>query len=104
MATLHEKKVQFNSKLTISNTGGNLSTDSGLVLVKEFMESLNFSDLSKQYLGIEDKRLYHIHDNFSLMEQLIYQNIAGYSTDSSSNLLKQDPIFKVILDKSRLAS
>lgn len=104
MATLHEKKVQFNSKLTISNTGGNLSTDSGLVLVKEFMESLNFSDLSKQYLGIEDKRLYHIHDNFSLMEQLIYQNIAGYSTDSSANLLKQDPIFKVILDKSRLAS
>lgn len=68
MATLHEKKVQFNSKLTISNTGGNLSTDSGLVLVKEFMESLNFSDLSKQYLGIEDKRLYHILDNFSLME------------------------------------
>src|SRR5699024_7400193 len=57
-----------------------------------------------QYLGIEDKRLYHIHDNFSLMEQLIYQNIAGYSTDSSANLLKQDPIFKVILDKSRLAS
>lgn len=104
MSTLHEKKVQFNSKLTISNTGGNLSTNSGLVLVKEFMESLNFSDLSKQYLGIEDKRLYHIHDNFSLMEQLIYQNIAGYSTDSSANLLKQDPIFKVILDKSRLAS
>ena len=47
MATLHEKKVQFNSKLTVSNTGGNLSTDSGLILVKEFMDSLNFSDLSK---------------------------------------------------------
>ena len=38
------------------------------------------------------------------MEQLIYQNIAGYSTDSSANLLKQDPIFKVVLDKSSLAS
>ena len=104
MATLHEKKVQFNSKLTVSNTGGNLSTDSGLILIKEFMESFNFSDLSKQYLGIEDKRLYHTHDIFSLMEQLMYQNIAGYSTDSSANLLKQDPIFKVILDKSRLVS
>ena len=104
MATLHEKKVQFNSKLTVSNTGGNLSTDSGLILVKEFMDSLNFSDLSKQHLEIEDKRLYHTHDNFSLMEQLIYQNIAGYSTDSSANLSKQDPIFKVGLDKSNLAS
>ena len=68
------------------------------------MESLNFSNLSKQYLGIEDKRLYHIHDNFSSMEQLIYQNIAGYKMDSSANILKQDPVFKVILDKSRLAS
>ena len=64
MATLHEKKVQFNSKLTISNKGGNQSTDSGLILVKEFMESLNFSGLSKQYLAIEDKRLYHTYDNF----------------------------------------
>ena len=67
MATLHEKKVQFNSKLTISNKGGNQSTDSGLILVKEFMEFFNFSDLSNQYFGIEDKRLYHTHDNFSLM-------------------------------------
>ena len=90
--------------MTVSNTGGNLSTDSGLILVKEFTDSLNFSDLSKQHLKIEDKRLYHTHDNFSLMEQLIYQNIAGYSTDSSANLLKQDPIFKVVLDKSKLAS
>ena len=96
--------MKFNSKLTVSNTGGNLSTDSGLILVKEFMDSLNFSDRSKQHLKIEDKRLCHTHDNFSLMEQLIYQNIAGYSTDSSANLLKQDPIFKVVLDKSKLAS
>jgi hypothetical protein len=38
------------------------------------------------------------------MEQLMYQNIAGYPTVSSANLLKQGPIFKVILDESRLAS
>lgn len=104
MITLQEKKMQFNSKLTISNTGGNLSTDSGLILVKEFMESLSFSELSRRFLKIEDNRLYHTHNNLSLMKQLIYQNIAGYSTDSSANLLQQDPIFKEILDKSRLAS
>jgi len=39
-----------------------------------------------------------------LIEQLIYQNIIGYSIDFSTNKLKQDPIFKVILDKSSLAS
>ena len=35
---------------------------------------------------------------------MIHQNIAGYSTDTSENLLNQDPVFNVILDKSRLAS
>ena len=38
------------------------------------------------------------------MEQLIYQNIAGYSTDTSANLLKQDPVFQLVLDKSKIAS
>ena len=36
MATLQEKRINFNPKLTVSNTGGNLSTDAGLILVKEF--------------------------------------------------------------------
>lgn len=68
MATLHEKKVKFTSKMTVSNIVGNLSSDSGLILVKEFMDSLNFSDVSKKYLEIEDEQLYHTHNNLSLME------------------------------------
>jgi len=34
LATLHEKNVLFNSKMTTANTGGNLSTDSGLTLIR----------------------------------------------------------------------
>ena len=48
------KNVKFNSEISISNTCENLFTDSGLMLVKEFMESLPFSDLSKQFLKMED--------------------------------------------------
>lgn len=44
-------------KMTVSNPDGNLSSESGLILVKKIMDSLNFSGLSKQYLEIEDKRL-----------------------------------------------
>ena len=63
-----KKKVKFTSKMTVSNIVGNLSSDSGLILVKEFMDSLNFSDVSKKYLEIEDEQLYHTHNNLSLME------------------------------------
>lgn len=31
MAALQEKHVNFNSNMVVNNTGGNLSTDSGLV-------------------------------------------------------------------------
>ena len=104
MATLHEIKTKFNSNLTISNTGGNISNDCGLILVKEFMDSLDFTALSRKHLTIKDARLYHTHTNLSLMEQLIYQIIAGYTTDSAATLLKEDPAFKILFGKNRLAS
>lgn len=104
MAILQEKQVNFNSKMTVSNTGGNLSTDTGMILVKEFMDSIGFSELAKQLLHVKDNRLYCSHDNLSLLEQLLFQLIAGYPADSSANLLKEDPIFRLVLDKASIAS
>ena len=34
MATLHENILKFNQKMTVTNTGGNLTTDADLNLVK----------------------------------------------------------------------
>jgi hypothetical protein len=45
MATLHENTLKFNQKMTVTNTGGNLSTDAGLILVKEFLHSIGFEQL-----------------------------------------------------------
>ncbi len=104
MATLQEKCVNFNSNMVVNNTGGNLSTDSGLILVKEFMDSIGFSTLATHSLTFQDNRRYWHHDNISLLEQLLFQLIAGYATDSSANLLKEDPIFRLVLDKDGIAS
>lgn len=98
------KMRKIHLKMMVTNTGGNLSTDSGLVLVKEFMDSIGFSELAKQLLHVKDNRLYCSHDNLSLLEQLLFQLIAGYPADSSANLLKEDPIFRLALDKASIAS
>lgn len=45
MAILQKKRTNFNSKLMVSNTGGNLSTDAGLILVKKFIDSIGFTKL-----------------------------------------------------------
>ncbi|MFL2062106.1 transposase, partial [Marinilactibacillus psychrotolerans] len=104
MTSLHKNQVKFNSNLTISHTGGRLSSDSGLVLVKEVMNTFDFSHVAKQWLHIKDKRVYFTHDNLAILEQLIMQLIAGYSADSSANLLRQDPVFQAVLGKKELAS
>ena len=104
MATLQEKRVNFNSKMVINNSGGNLSTDSGLILVKEFMDSIGFSKLASQFLTFQDNRSHCFHDNISLLEQLLFQLIAGYPADSSANSLKEDPVFQLVLEKESLAS
>lgn len=104
MATLQENQVNFNSKLVVNNTGGDLSTDSGLILVKELMDSLDFSTLAHQLLRFKDNRKYWFHDNISLFEQLLFQLIAGYQADASANDLKEDPVFRLILAKKAIAS
>lgn len=73
MATLHENRLLFNSNVTVSHSGGNLSSDSGLILVKEFMDKFKFSRILRKNIQIQDDRLYHIHENESILEQIILQ-------------------------------
>ena len=40
MVTLQETAVKFNNNLHVSHTGGRLSSDSGLLLVDEDLETL----------------------------------------------------------------
>ena len=104
MATLHENNLKFNTKMTVTNTGGNLSTDAGLVLVKEFLHSIGFEQIMEDTLDFQDDRLAPTHLNESILEQLIFQLIAGYDTDVSANILRHDPFFQQMLEKSALAS
>ena len=104
MATLHENRLLFNSNITVSHSGGNLSSDSGLILVKEFMNRFNVSQIIKENIQIQDDRLYYVHGNESILEQIMLQLIAGYPTDSSADVLATDPIFQAVLNKKQLAS
>lgn len=104
MAILHENRLLFNSNISVSHSGGNLSSDSGLILVKEFMHTINFSNILKQNLIINDNRLYHKHTNQAIIKQILFQLIGGYQTDSSADILSKDPIFQSLLAKEQLAS
>lgn len=101
MKSLQHNKVNFNNKITFDFSGGNLSSDSGLLLVRSFFEKIGLRDVLKDFFDSHDGR---IHPVSSVIEQLLYTNIAGYHQDDASDELRHDPVFTSILDKKTLAS
>ena len=61
MATLHENTLKFNQKMTVTNTGGNISTDAGLILDKEFIHSIGFEQYMEKEIHIQHSSLSTTH-------------------------------------------
>ncbi len=105
MSTLQHKQLTFNKNITLANDGGKISSDSGLVLIKEFMNRIGFSSILEEQVKLTDSRKNPDHTYNDIIEQLLLQHIAGYSKDVAANRLRLDPIFKTIFsNKSTLAS
>lgn len=68
------------------------------------MHLLDFDHLINQYLWLHDTRACFKHSNTSILEQMILQLTAGYDTDSAANILSNDPIWQLLLEKENLAS
>jgi len=104
MATLPQITLDFNRKIKLSNDGGELSSDTGEFLFREFDEKIGFSKTLSQYLNLKDERRYYVHSNENLLRQKIYQIIAGYTDDDAADQLTRDPVFTQIIGTDALAS
>lgn len=101
MSSVQGNATNFNTNIFYNFLGGNLSSDSGLLPIRSFIEKLGLRLLLETYFNDSVNRK---HCQASIIEQLIYQSIAGYPTDYASNSLRHDPIFTKILGKDSLAS
>ena len=104
MNILLQKHLNFNRRFKINFDGGDLTSDAGLLLYKEFDEKIGFSYLIKKYLNQIDVNKFRIHSSVAIIIQKIYQHIAGYHVDDDADELRNEPIFKAILNKESLAS
>src|SRR5690625_307606 len=101
MATLPQITLDFNRQIKLTNTGGELSSDTGGFLFKEFDEKIGFSQTLAQNLKLNDDRRYYVHSNENLLQQKIYQIIAGYAEDDAADQLTNDPVFTQIIEIGR---
>lgn len=103
MHSLMDATLESNSKIKINFTGGDLSSDSGLLLIKEFAHKLGFHKLIKKSFKTND-HANRFHKDDENLCQMIYQILAGYFNDNDADELTNEPILNTILEKQGLAS
>ena len=79
--------------------GGRLSAHAGVVLLKDIDDQLGLThDLAMALTDPRDPRrvAFTVED---LLKQRVYQIVAGYEDANDANTLRDDPIFKLMLDR-----
>ncbi len=102
--SLFNQQLPFNftttKKLDVKFSSLDLSSDAGLLMVKQAEENIKicqgFADC------LEEKREVHKvkHSLVQLVSQRVYQIIGGYEDANDSNYLRNDPIFQLICGKT----
>ncbi|HOV15336.1 MAG TPA: transposase, partial [Spirochaetota bacterium] len=101
--TLCNKKINLSSKIKkqilVDFDGGNITGDAGIIIVKQIDTELKIS--KKMSDSIKDTRdqskIEHTLEH--LLQQRIYQILLGYQDCNDANTLRNDPIFKTVIDK-----
>src|SRR6202521_3490955 len=89
-------QLSFNSSLKVDFQGSRVTSDGGLVLVRELDERLGFGELVDRHLS-DSRRGKNIQLPLAdLLRQSIYSRLAGYADVHDAQRLSQDPTFRLI--------
>jgi hypothetical protein len=79
--------------------GGRLSSDAGIVLLKDIDEQLGLTRALAAVLS-DPRDAHRIHFTpEDLLKQRVFQIAAGYEDANDANILRDDPIFKLMRDR-----
>lgn len=88
-------QLSFNRFLRIAFQGSRITSNGGLILVRELDERLGFGELIEQHLT--DSRANNARLSFAdLLRQSVYSRLAGYEDVNDAERLSQDPAFRLI--------
>ena len=91
-------QLSFNSLLKVDFQGSRVTSDGGLVLVRELDERLGFGELIARHLA--DSRGKNTQLPLAdLLRQSLYSRLAGYEDLNDAARLSQDPTFRLIGSK-----
>ena len=103
MSSLANISLSFKSFCKVDFSGGDLSSNCGLLLLGQFMDNMGITSFLKETFSGDSQR-HKRHNDADILLQLILQNLSGYFTDDAADQLAYEPIMSTILHKNRLAS
>jgi DDE family transposase len=88
-------ELSFNGRLRVDFQGARVTSDGGLLLVRELDERLGFGELIERHLA--DVRGKNTQLPLAdLVRQSVYSRLAGYEDVNDAERLSQDPAFRLI--------
>lgn len=88
------------SKLVVTFDAGEVVTDPGLLLVREFDERIGFTPSIARLIADPRDQSYVLHPHVEILRQRQYQIIAGYEDCNDATLLRHDSVFKAIAGRA----
>lgn len=104
MDILNTVSLESNSQIKINFDGGDLSSDAGLLLLKEFCYKIGAAKLINRLFKTNDSAWFRVHKDDANLMQVIYQIFAAYFEDDCADELTNEPVMSAILEKDALAS
>ncbi len=104
MNSLHTISLESNTQIKINFDGGDLSSDAGLLLFKEFLFKIGAVKLISRLFKTNDSAGFRFHKDDANLMQAIYQIISAYFEDDCADELTNEPVMTTILNKDALAS
>ncbi len=94
-------QLSFNGRLKVDVQGSRVTSDGGLLLVRELDERLGFGALIERHLA--DARGKNTQLPLTdLVRQSVYSRLAGYEDVNDAERLSQDPAFRLVKTGGRL--
>src|ERR1035437_642310 len=89
-------QLSFNSSLKVDFQGSRVTSDGGLILVRELDERLGLEKLIEEHLSDSRQGLNKQFTLADLLRQSVYSRLAGYEDLNDAERLAADPTFRLI--------
>jgi len=98
----HCFRLNFTDKLKVFFKGSEVTSDGGLIAVREIDEQLGLTALAEEFLSDTRYGRNIQHELTELLRQSVYSRLAGYEDVNDAEKLRNDPALRAVLSERAL--